>query len=436
MDVIIFVLSVFFSFFETFVVMEILFKLFGAKILGKHFYVGFIFFLVFSAGASALTSRVIPIIGVSAIFGFAFLMFFSALLLKGKFYYKLISIIIMFMLSLTTDLITAQVLSELLGMTPKELVNSEQISRVMLIIISKCLYFIISRFFLFFKNKKLNQYSKGYWWIFGIVSAISLAIMMFASSIQLNAHMRSPNTNVFIISFIFLIFIVNIVTYYLILKISKDNLTINRNNLINQHNNMMINQYKEMVNSYEKLKRVRHDFSNHLLFMESYIQKKNYDKLQQYIGKIKDEVQYRTLLTKTGNDAIDTILDFKLALAIQKGIDVNIIGVAPQSLNINDYDLCCILTNIIDNAIESCELMRRGNEKKIKCNFSVYKGFLKIEITNSVESYNPSFLTKKKDKNLHGLGLEIIKIVVEKNNGFCYFGTDNNIFRSKVLLNL
>ncbi|HHX56897.1 MAG TPA: sensor histidine kinase, partial [Clostridiales bacterium] len=131
-----------------------------------------------------------------------------------------------------------------------------------------------------------------------------------------------------------------------------------------------------------------------------------------------------------------TILDFKLALAIQKGIDVNIIGVAPQSLNINDYDLCCILTNIIDNAIESCELMRRGNEKKIKCNFSVYKGFLKIEITNSVESYNPSFLTKKKDKNLHGLGLEIIKIVVEKNNGFCYFGTDNNIFRSKVLLNL
>lgn len=435
MGTVIYTVEVLSSFFETFIVMEVLTKLYNPKKTSLNFYIGFIVFLIFGAAVSFLISNTVNIVGISAVWGFTLIIIFSALLLKGKLFYKFISILILFLLNLAVDIITAQVLSRLFDSEPTAIVNSEQTHRILLIIFSKCLFFIVTRIFLFTKHKELNQYNKGYWWVAGIISVSSLFIMMLATYVQLNLSYQAAN--IFIVLFVFLIFILNIIIYYLILKISKDNLTINRNNLINQHSNMMINHYREMVNTDKKLRRVRHDFDNHLSYMRKYIQHKEYEELENYINKIKTESEHIASFPRTGNEAIDGILEFKLSLAQQKGINVTVLGSAPQKLDIEDYDLCCILTNIIDNAIEACDLLNDIDEEKfIKCSFSIYKKFLKIEIINPVDNYNKDFTTKKQDKELHGIGLESIKIAIEKCNGFCYFGVEDKYFHSKILINL
>jgi sensor histidine kinase regulating citrate/malate metabolism len=96
--------------------------------------------------------------------------------------------------------------------------------------------------------------------------------------------------------------------------------------------------------------------------------------------------------------------------------------------------LCPLILH--DNALESCELLGEDEERFIKCNFSVYKQYLSIEIINPVRSYEKGFKTRKANKELHGIGLVSVRAAVEKNDGFSYFGVDDGQFRSKIMLNL
>ncbi|MDR2532763.1 MAG: hypothetical protein LBC82_07990 [Oscillospiraceae bacterium] len=98
-------------------------------------------------------------------------------------------------------------------------------------------------------------YNKGYWWVSGIMSVISMIVMIAAGYVQITLPYQEDDF--FIILSITALFVVNVAVYYLILRISRDSITINRNNLINQHNNMIINHYKEMEAAEEKVKRIK-----------------------------------------------------------------------------------------------------------------------------------------------------------------------------------
>lgn len=116
--------------------------------------------------------------------------------------------------------------------------------------------------------------------------------------------------------------------------------------------------------------------------------------------------------------------------------DINIICRSSSDISgIEDIDLCVLLGNILDNAIEACE---KSSEKNIEV--SIYSDSTKLIITVinnidfSVLNDNPELNTSKTDISSHGYGVKTIKSIAEKYNGQASFYEENNKFVCQINL--
>ena len=84
--------------------------------------------------------------------------------------------------------------------------------------------------------------------------------------------------------------------------------------------------------------------------MKAHLELGEYEELGQYISHLDEEINQIEKVIHTGNVMLDAILNSKISLAREKGIEVNVKVILPHSLVINEYDLCAILGNLLDNA--------------------------------------------------------------------------------------
>lgn len=128
----------------------------------------------------------------------------------------------------------------------------------------------------------------------------------------------------------------------------------------------------EVQNIYQQMRTMRHDYKNHLQVMKAYLDLGEYDKLSDYISHLNQEVSDIDTVIKTGNVMLDAILNSKISIARTKNIEVNTKVLLPPTLSISDYDLCTILGNLLDNAIEACAEQSDGQVRFLR----IYIGLL------------------------------------------------------------
>lgn len=174
----------------------------------------------------------------------------------------------------------------------------------------------------------------------------------------------------------------------------------------------------------EQYRSFQHDINNHLLVLSGLIQEKKYTEAEQYFNK--RYISNNTLLfhISTGNPVLDVLLKEKISYARQNNITVAYTIKIPKNMSIDDIDLCIVLTNALDNAIQACLQENPGN-RKIAIDIKVRHQFLLIEVTNSSHSLALPKL---------GTGLNNIKHTAEKYQGTLQVGTSNGFFRLSVLL--
>ena len=139
----------------------------------------------------------------------------------------------------------------------------------------------------------------------------------------------------------------------------------------------------------------------------------------------------------TENKFIDSLLNYKIGMAIDKNIQIETV-VDKNIPKISDVDLCSVLGNLLDNAIEACEKDNIEN-KTIILHMTVRNSCLLICVKNSISesiiSSNPNFVTTKQNKEIHGMGLKSIRSIAEKYSGsFKISEQDGIFFIAEVLL--
>ena len=139
----------------------------------------------------------------------------------------------------------------------------------------------------------------------------------------------------------------------------------------------------------------------------------------------------------TDNKFIDSLLNYKIGMAIDKNIKIETIIDKNISV-ISDVDLCCIIGNLLDNAIEACE-KENIEDKIIILHMAVKNSCLLICVKNSIAesviTKNPNFITTKRNNEMHGIGLKSIKSIVEKYSGsFKISEQEEKFFIVEVLL--
>lgn len=199
---------------------------------------------------------------------------------------------------------------------------------------------------------------------------------------------------------------------------------------------LLEDKYKTLNDVYMENAKLYHDLNNHLNTLYQLLEEKQGEAAKAYIKEISKPILKLSKTIWTGVDVVDVIINSKLEKMEQLGIEADINVEYPSECNITPNDMCTILSNLLDNAIEAaaeteqkgcvCLTVRRINY------------LLLIKVTNPCSEHIKSFedipKTTKVNKNLHGWGLRSVRDTVEKYSGTLECGAQDGVFTVKIMM--
>ena len=195
-------------------------------------------------------------------------------------------------------------------------------------------------------------------------------------------------------------------------------------------------QVREIQNMYRQVRGWRHDYRNHINNMKIQLSEGNYDKLSDYLNELADDLDTVDTVIKTGNVMADAILNSKLNVAEKMNIKLNVKANVPDKLPMSDVELCSMLGNILDNAVEACGTLPE-EERFMRVYIGKLKGQLYLSVQNSagkVRKSKNTYLSTKEGE--HGYGLFRIDRVAKKYGGYVNRQNEEGVFATEIMVPL
>ena len=207
---------------------------------------------------------------------------------------------------------------------------------------------------------------------------------------------------------------------------------------IEDYQSDLLQKYCDEVESmYTKMRGWRHDYHNHIQALQASMALGRYEEVNDYLRQLNDDLTQVDTTVKTGRVMIDAILNGKMNIAAQTDIAVNARAKIPEGTPVSDVDLCAIIGNLLDNAIE--ENKRLPREER----------FIRIYIGQKNTQFYLAFTNaagKKRDKRKslflsakgagHGLGLVRVEGLVKKYGGIFSADSEDGGFTAELLIPL
>lgn len=194
--------------------------------------------------------------------------------------------------------------------------------------------------------------------------------------------------------------------------------------------------YAEVENMYRQMRGWRHDYRNHIQLLKSFATADDMGAIKKYLDDLDTELSTVDTVIKTGNKMTDAILNSKISLARSKNIQVVADAHVPISLTTTELDLCIIIGNLFDNAIEA-SLALPPQKRLIRVymnmkNTQLYMCFTNMTASKKRRKVNGRFRTTKGEG--HGFGLVRIDTIVERYNGYINRNSEDGAFTTEILL--
>lgn len=240
-----------------------------------------------------------------------------------------------------------------------------------------------------------------------------------------------------VISLLSIVFI-NLFFYYLFDKLRKIERVKYDNELLKKQTQYYMELEKNINLSFEKIRILKHDMNHHLLYFKSKLADNTQESINEAGCKIDlliGEILLDDTKMYTQNLKLNRLLNYKLFQVNNIAVDVKV-SMKAESV-IDENSLYIILGNGIDNAVR-CFDNSKALEEKLTVKILDDNNNLFIKITNpyagNLNFKNGLPLTTKKNKSMHGVGLQSIKKLVEDKNGYFKITSENNIFCLDILL--
>lgn len=296
---------------------------------------------------------------------------------------------------------------------------------------------------LFFPSKsfRLNSSDKITFLVLSII-CISIEEMIVIGQTPEYNNNREYYSNILYIIFFLVMFIFIVFVFYLYnLGIEKE-----KNNQLTEmqiQSEIEKKQYEQIVNSISELRYMKHDMNNHLHTLSSLIANGSFSDVNNYINELTNSINTTYYYLSSGNSAVDSIITNKLIQCKEAQITVNYTVHIPNKIPVSDFELCSLLGNLFDNAIEACRKLEETDKRVIDFYIKPYKNMMSLMIcnkTNGQYRYDKSnqFLSTKKDKGNreHGIGLKRVKYIVETHDGIIDIVPEKTEFKVSILIPL
>ena len=194
--------------------------------------------------------------------------------------------------------------------------------------------------------------------------------------------------------------------------------------------------YREVENMYRQIRGWRHDYRNHIQMMKVLAANGDMDALKAYLDELDTDLNTVDTVVKTGNPMADAILNSKISLARSRNIPTQVDAHIPVKLKMSELDLCCIIGNLFDNAMEAS--MALPEEKRMIRVYMDMKGTqLYISFTNftaakKLNKVGRGFKTSKGEGN--GFGLVRMDDIVSRYDGYLSRNSEDGAFTTEILI--
>jgi len=190
--------------------------------------------------------------------------------------------------------------------------------------------------------------------------------------------------------------------------------------------------YREVENMYRQIRGWRHDYRNHIQLMKVLAASGDMAALRDYLDELDTDLNTVDTVVKTGNAMADAILNSKLSLAAQKEITVKAEANIPVSLTVSELDLCTVIGNLLDNAMDAC-MELPVSERLIRIYMEMKGNYLYISVLNTAGGKKKNSYRTTKGEG-HGFGLARIDMIVKKYGGYITRASEDGAFSTEVLL--
>ena len=264
---------------------------------------------------------------------------------------------------------------------------------------------------------------------------VLLLVIPAMSVIVLSVLMLGELEKMFAILISGCMLIINISVFYLYNILTENYIHLRDHDIYKQQTYAYQNQLEVIMESQNRVRALRHDMKNHILALQILVQRKEVEETNKYLDSMKNFMTNPEEYVKTGNDVVDSLLNYK----IQKANEVlNVVETKisiPEQLRLRSFDLNVLLGNLLDNAIDAS---MQTEDKKLKITIKLDKGILFLNICNSCQMIADEkknfWETTKEDKANHGIGLKNVRRIVEKYHGDITFFYENNIIQTDVMM--
>lgn len=355
---------------------------------------------------------------------------YAVVFLNGKLWEKLMIPIIPTITELPINLIVMSVFSSLSGNERADVLPGGAM-RIPVLFFSKAAFFLVCEIII--RARKKSTYSlNAYQWV---IQLSCFLISFIISSLMWNLFRGQEGTKpIFLIIFL-LIALLNVLLYILMSKMQRDNKIKEEYKLLKSNISAQEKLALETMERYSEVRTLKHDMKHYLTIAAELISSGKTEEAKSYIESVLNEkIAPAGTVVNTGSAVVDAVINNKILLCSEKGIAVKCV-IDTQFESSNDVDISILLSNLLDNAINGCNLSAPHIELVISKVKSMTYIAVKNSIAESVLLNNPDFKTDKKDKSAHGFGIKSIKQIAHKYDGSIEFKEENGMFIAEVWLN-
>ena len=198
---------------------------------------------------------------------------------------------------------------------------------------------------------------------------------------------------------------------------------------------VQLDALQDVKENEKQVKHLRHDLQNHLTIIQSLCDEGNYEEIKEYTEHLTNHIVLDGSNVLTGNTVGDLVVRSKLKAARQHNIEFTFNGSLAQLTKVDPPDICGLLANAYDNAIEACLSQK---EPYIHTTVSATRNYTVIQIVNSIDKkisiHGSHIATTKADKLSHGYGIDIMKRIAHKYNGSCTLHSSEKELTVKIVL--
>lgn len=207
------------------------------------------------------------------------------------------------------------------------------------------------------------------------------------------------------------------------------------------HNKMVMDSYLAIKSKMIKNAAIRHEANHRLIALDSLYKKQEYDALGKMLEEMKQQSISFAKTQFTENFTVNAILQDASHRAAQADIRFDAYAAVPASLAVTEQDLCELLMNMLDNAIEAAAACD-PSDRFIRFHIEEKNDFVAIKCENSCtgdlkQDRYGKFITTKEEPETHGFGLKIMNSIAQKHNSILDISiSDNCIFTVQTALKL